>query len=73
MQPVFEPLGIEHTVRALTCVFSFTSRRAASDPALVLVRESAGDLFSADLVLGEVDRFRPVRAENPAHGSDQQS
>jgi hypothetical protein len=48
-----DPVGLEYTVRVVTCVFSFIPRLSGGD--LVLVRESAEDLFSADLVLGQID------------------
>ena len=41
----------------MTCVFSLIPRLSGGD--LVLVRESAEDLFSADPVLGEVDLLWP--------------
>jgi hypothetical protein len=51
-----EPVGLECTIMAVTCF----SRRGAglSGGDLVLVRESAEDLFPADPVLGKVDRLR---------------
>jgi hypothetical protein len=51
-----DPVGLEYTVRVVTCVSrSFQDCQAAI---LVLVRESAEDLFSADLVLGQIDYLR---------------
>jgi len=40
----------------VACVFSFIPGLSGGD--LVLVRESAGDLFSADLVLGQIGWLR---------------
>ena len=48
-----EPVRLEYTIMAVTC-----SGAGPSGGDLVLVRESAEDLFSADPVLGKVDRLR---------------
>ena len=46
-------MGLEYTIVAVTCFFS--QRVGPSGGGLVLVDESAEDLFPADPVLGEVD------------------
>jgi hypothetical protein len=46
-------VGLEYTIVTVTCFFP--QRGGASGGDLVLVRESAEDLFSADPVLSEVD------------------
>ena len=46
-------MGLEYTIVAVTC--SFSQRVEPSGGDLVLVDESAEDLFPADPVLGEVD------------------
>jgi hypothetical protein len=46
-------VGLEYSIVAVACVFSLY--RGLSDGDMVLVRESAQDLFSADPVLGDVD------------------
>lgn len=51
-----DPVGLEYTIVAATCFFSQHVRPLGSD--LVLVRESAEDLFAADPVLGKVDWLR---------------
>ena len=50
-------VGLEYTTVAVTCFFS--QHVGPSDSDLVLVRESAEDLFSADPVPGQVDLRRP--------------
>ena len=49
-----EPVGLEYPIVAVTCSLLVASARP-SDSDLVLVRESAEDLFPADPVIGEVD------------------
>jgi hypothetical protein len=56
-----EPVGLAYTIVAATCYFSQHVKPLDSD--LVLVRESAEDLFAADPVLGRVMGFGgPVSA-----------
>src|SRR5260370_4075186 len=50
------PVGLEYTITAVAC--GFTLHRGLSRGDVVFARESAEDLFSADLVLGEVDLRR---------------
>ena len=55
-QAVFvDRVGLEYTIGAVSCAFSYQRGLSCGD--LVLVDESAEDLFPADLVLGEVDRL----------------
>jgi hypothetical protein len=54
------PVGLEYTIVAVTCLFSW--RRGLSGGDLVFVCEPAEDLFAADPVVGEVDlRWPGVR------------
>lgn len=48
-----EPVGLEYTIRAVTCVFCELLGLSGGD--LILVGEPAEDLFSTYPVLGEVD------------------
>ena len=48
-----EPVGLEYTIVAVTCVFWYQLELSGGD--LVLVRKPAEDLLSADPVLSEVD------------------
>ena len=50
-------VGLEFTIIALTCGFSLRPGLSAGD--VVLAREPAEDLFSADLVLAGVDLSWP--------------
>ena len=52
-RPLRDHVGLEYTIVTVTCFF--WQRGGASGGDLVLVRESAEDLFSVDPVLGEVD------------------
>ena len=58
--PVLEdPVGLEYANLAVTCYFCESAWLSGGD--LVLANESVEHLFSADLVLGEVDlRWRGV-------------
>jgi len=51
-----EPVGLAYTIAAATCYFSQHVRPLGGD--LVLVRESAEELFAADPVLGRVVGLR---------------